>query len=44
MQQQKLNTFNKRTGRFEQTGGWIKRDNKTNLNIKLDELNRLVQK
>lgn len=41
--QQKLNTFNKRTGRFEQTGGWT-RKNRWNLNTELDENGRPMQK
>lgn len=41
--QQKLNTFNKRTGRFEQTGGWFKK-NRWNLNTELDENGRPMQR
>ncbi|XP_063699801.1 chromosome transmission fidelity protein 18 homolog [Culicoides brevitarsis] len=41
--QQKLNTFNKKTGRFEQTGGWIKK-NRWNLNTELDENGRPMQR
>lgn len=38
-----LNTFNKRTGRFEMNGGWKKR-NKHNLNTDFDEHGRPMQK
>lgn len=38
-----LNTFNKKTGRFEQNGGWRKR-NKDNLNTDLDANDAPVQK
>uniref|UniRef100_A0A336M1C1 CSON006417 protein n=1 Tax=Culicoides sonorensis TaxID=179676 RepID=A0A336M1C1_CULSO len=41
--QQKLNTFNKKTGRFEQSGGWMKK-NRWNLNTELDENNRPIQR
>lgn len=41
--QRQLNTFNKKTGRFEQNGGWMKR-NRFNLNEELDETDRPVQK
>lgn len=41
--QQKLNTFNKKTGRFEKTGGWT-RKNRWNLNTELDENNRPMQR
>lgn len=32
-----LSNFNKKTGRFEQNGGWQKRKQKGNLNTELDE-------
>ncbi|CAD7079095.1 unnamed protein product, partial [Hermetia illucens] len=41
--QSKLNTFNKKTGRFESTGGWKKRS-KNMLNTDIDELGRPIQK
>lgn len=38
-----LNSFNKRTGRFEQNGGW-RRKTKSSLNTDLDETGRPMQK
>ncbi|XP_055375767.1 chromosome transmission fidelity protein 18 homolog [Condylostylus longicornis] len=40
---QQLNSFNKRTGKFESTGGW-NRKTKQNLNINLDSHGRPMQK
>ncbi|KAM7354089.1 chromosome transmission fidelity protein 18 homolog [Cochliomyia hominivorax] len=39
-----LNTFNKRTGKFESTGGWRSRKTKQFLNTNVDELGRPMQK
>lgn len=39
-----LNSFNKRTGKFESTGGWRSRKSKQLLNTNVDELGRPVQK
>lgn len=39
-----MNTFNKRTGRFESTGGWKNRKSRLNLNTETDEYDRPVQK
>jgi hypothetical protein len=38
-----LNTFNKKTGKFEKNGGWVQRKNKNDLRTDLDEHNRPVQ-
>ncbi|XP_058126500.1 chromosome transmission fidelity protein 18 homolog [Anopheles ziemanni] len=46
-QQQQLNSFNKRTGRFESNGGWVKgggRKPRSTLNTELDENGCPVQK
>ncbi|KAI8121802.1 Chromosome transmission fidelity protein 18 like protein [Lucilia cuprina] len=39
-----LNTFNKRTGKFESTGGWRPRKSKQLLNTNVDEMGRPMQK
>lgn len=39
-----LNTFNKRTGKFESTGGWHSRKSKQFLNTNVDEMGRPMQK
>lgn len=39
-----LNTFNKRTGKFESTGGWRPRKAKQFLNTNVDEMGRPMQK
>lgn len=39
-----MNTFNKRTGKFESNGGWQSRKVKKNLNINVDDLGRPMQK
>lgn len=39
-----LNTFNKKTGRFEMNGGWRKKTQKNNLNSEFDEHGRPMQK
>ncbi|XP_065357892.1 chromosome transmission fidelity protein 18 homolog [Calliphora vicina] len=39
-----LNTFNKRTGKFESTGGWRSRKTKQFLNTNVDEMGRPMQK
>ncbi|KAG5674297.1 hypothetical protein PVAND_004275 [Polypedilum vanderplanki] len=39
-----LSSFNKKTGRFEQNGGWQRRKPKSNLNTELDENNIPKQK
>ena len=38
-----LSSFNKRTGKFEQKGGWVRRQ-KHNLNTELDDHHRPIQK
>lgn len=39
-----LNSFNKRTGRFESNGGWRSRKTKQFLNTNVDEMGRPMQK
>lgn len=43
-QQQQLNSFNKRTGKFESNGGWRQRKSRQALNTNVDELGRPMQK
>lgn len=43
-QQQQLNSFNKRTGKFESNGGWRQRKSRLALNTNVDELGRPMQK
>ncbi|KAH8412062.1 hypothetical protein KR222_007977 [Zaprionus bogoriensis] len=42
--QQQLNSFNKRTGKFESNGGWRQRKSRQALNTNVDELGRPMQK
>uniref|UniRef100_A0A1I8PLA4 Chromosome transmission fidelity protein 18 homolog n=1 Tax=Stomoxys calcitrans TaxID=35570 RepID=A0A1I8PLA4_STOCA len=41
---EELNSFNKRTGKFESNGGWRSRKNKQFLNTNVDEMGRPIQK
>jgi len=41
---QQLNSFNKRTGKFESNGGWRQRKARQALNTNVDELGRPMQK
>ncbi|XP_062120896.1 chromosome transmission fidelity protein 18 homolog [Drosophila sulfurigaster albostrigata] len=41
---QQLNSFNKRTGKFESNGGWRQRKTRQALNTNVDELGRPMQK
>ncbi|XP_043070434.1 chromosome transmission fidelity protein 18 homolog isoform X2 [Drosophila grimshawi] len=41
---QQLNSFNKRTGKFESNGGWRQRKQRQALNTNVDELGRPMQK